>query len=233
MMLAYEPNPLDHELLKVLLMHEGYQADVVATEEALLARCRQTPEAMVVLGMHELERGLSLVQRVRQLTGAPLAVIGPALGDEPITQLYELGADEVLTRPLCPQRLAARLRNMRRRSAAPATGDAGEENVSVGSLRLYPTLMRLHKGDKVIHLTPLQTRLLYTLMLNAGQIVSKPRLEDKIWGYQGESCGNPLKTHIFHLRQKVEEDPQSPELIRTVKGIGYVFHAQVPALAMA
>lgn len=230
MMLAYEPNPLDRELLKVLLAHEGYQAEVVASEEALVAKCKQATEAMVVVGIHDLGPGLPLVQRVRQVTGAPLAVIGPAMGDEPTTQLYELGADEVLSRPLCPQRLAARLRNMRRRSACPSTGDAGEENVTVGALKLYPTLMRLHKGDRVIHLTPVQTRLLYTLMLNAGQIVSKHRLEDKIWGYQGESCGNPLKTHIFHLRQKLEEDPQCPELIRTVKGIGYALHAQVPAM---
>jgi len=204
MMLAFETNPLQNELLKTLLLHEGYQAEVYANEAALVARCKEQPDAMLLLGTHDCAQSLALVQRVREVSKAPLAVIAAVMDEDAITRHYELGVDEVLLRPLCPERLVARLRNMRRRAAAPGTADTGEEAVSVGPIKLYPALLRLHKADQVIHLTPLQSRLLYCLMVNAGQIVSKTRLEDKVWGYQGEAYGNPLKTHVFHLRQKLE-----------------------------
>lgn len=230
MMYVYESDPLDRELLRALLSHEGYANEIFSSREALLAKCGAQAPGMIILGMHDGQDGLSFVERVRQTAPSSLMVIENAPDDRLTTRLYELGADEVLARPVSPQLLAARLRNMQRRSTVPAMEEQGEDAIVLGGLRLYPSLLRLHKGDQVIHLTPLQTRLLHHLMLNAGQIVSKHRLEDRIWGYRGEAYGNPLKTHVFHLRHKVEEDPQHPELIRTIKGVGYMFHPPQQAL---
>jgi two-component system alkaline phosphatase synthesis response regulator PhoP len=225
--IAYEPEPLEREFLNALLNHEGYTPQLLLAEESVLARVRKNPAAMVMVSLQELERGLRLCEHVRAETTSPLVALLNRADEELETRLYELGVDEILVRPIRPRLFVARLENLRRRASNPLAPDDAMDKVVVGPLQLIPSRMELRKDGQLIHLTPLQTRILYHLMANAGQIVPRTRLEDKVWGYDGDVLSNAIKTHICHLRQKLEDDPLTPRFIQTVKGVGYVFSKSV------
>lgn len=220
---AYEPDPLEREVLKVMLDHEGYRAEVFQAEISVLKRLGQAPSATAIVSMHDPERGTALCRQVRELSAAPLVALTPRLDEDLATLLYEIGVDEVVARPIRPRMFVARLENLHRRTGNPVARQEAEEKVVIGPFTLLPTRLELRKNDQVIHLTPLQCRILYHLMANAGHIVPKSRLEDKVWGCDGEYLSSAVKTHICHLRQKVEDDPLSPRFIQTVKGVGYMF----------
>lgn len=225
---AYEPDPLEREFLKVLLHHEGYRAEIFQSEENVLSRARKEPGAMLIISLHDAARGLAACQRLREVSQAPLLALANRLDEDFETTLYEEGVDEVIVRPIRPRLFVARLENLRRRSVAPAASGEGEEKVVVGPFQLLPSRLELRKAGEIIHLTPLQCRILYHLMANAGQAVPRERLEDKVWGYDSDILSNAVKTHIWHLRQKLEDNPLSPCVIKTIKGVGYSF--QKPAL---
>lgn len=227
--IAYEPEPLEREFLSALLNHEGYAPQLLLAEESVLSRVRKHPTALVMVSMAELERGLRLCEAVRAETSSPMVALLNRPDEELETRLYELGVDEVITRPIRPRQFVARLENLRRRSVAPVATDDAMDKLVIGPLQLIPSRLELRKEGEVIHLTPLQTRILYHLMANAGQIVPRTRLEDKVWGYDGEVLSNAIKTHICHLRQKLEDDPLAPRFIQTVKGVGYLFQKPIPA----
>jgi DNA-binding response OmpR family regulator len=227
--IAYEPEPLEREFLNALLNHEGYTAQLLLAEESVLSRVRKNPAALIMVSLQDAERGLRLCEQVRAVTQAPLVALTSRPDEELDTRLFELGVDEIIARPIRPRLFVARLENLRRRAITPAAPEESLEKLVCGPIQLIPSRLELRKHGEVIHLTPLQTRILYHLMANAGQIVPRTRLEDKVWGYDGEVLSNAIKTHICHLRQKLEDDPLSPRFIQTVKGVGYLFHKPIPA----
>lgn len=227
---AYEPDALEREFLHSVLSHEGYQTELFSSEHALLPRFLNEPDATVLISVSDAETGTWLCKRIRAASRAPIIAIAERADEELAARLYEEGADEVIARPFRTRLFVARLENMRRRTSAPAHAER-EEKLVVGDYQLLPARMELRKAGHVIHLTPVQTRLLYHLMANAGKALSKERLEDKVWGYSGEAVTNVIKTHIRHLRQKVEANPDAPEVIQTVKGLGYRFAQPQFALA--
>lgn len=220
---AYEPDPLERQMLKAMLDHEGYRATVFQSELSVLKHLGEAPTATAIVSMQDPERGTQLCRQVRDVGAAPLVALTPRLDEDLATLLYELGVDEVVARPIRPRMFIARLENLHRRAMSPVARAEAEEKLSIGPFTLLPTRLELRKHDEVIHLTPLQCRILYHLMANAGHIVPKSRLEDKVWGCDGEFLTSAIKTHICHLRQKLEDDPFSPRFIQTVKGVGYMF----------
>ena len=227
--IAYEPEPLEREFLNALLNHEGYTPQLLLAEESVMSRVRKNPAALVMVSMQDPDRGLRLCEQVRAVTQAPLVALTVRSDEELETRLFELGVDEIIARPIRPRLFVARLENLRRRAVSPVTQEDSLEKLVCGPIQLIPSRLELRKHGEVIHLTPLQTRILYHLMANAGQIVPRTRLEDKVWGYDGEVLSNAIKTHICHLRQKLEDDPLSPRFIQTVKGVGYLFQKPVVA----
>lgn len=224
LILGYEPDALEREMLKVILEHEGFRVEMYQSDETVARRAKQEPGAFLILSVQDADRGLELVRRVRGGGDAPIVAIGKRQEEEISAALYEAGADEVLARPIGPRLLIARIENLRRRATAKVAESDGSERVQVGEFKLVPALLQLHVRERVVPLTPLQTRLLYHLMSNAGNIVSKSRLEDKLWGCDGEAYGQHIKTHICHLRRKLEAvAPDRCPPIETVKGTGYLF----------
>ena len=223
--IGFEADPLERELLKAVLDHEGFRVTFHADEEPFVREAFAEPAGLAIVGVEEPERALALVRRLRAGATMPIVAIGPRPDDETTARLYEAGCDEVIGRPISPRVLVARLDNMRRRSMmAVVQPEADADRVQVGEFKLVPTLQQLHVRGRVVQLTPLQTRLLFHLMANAGHIVPRARLEDKLWGCAGEAYGQHIKTHICHLRRKLETvEPGLITPIQTVKGTGYLF----------
>lgn len=129
----------------------------------------------------------------------------------------EMGADDYVTKPFRVRELMARIKNVLRRRARP---DA--DVIRLGNLLIYPAQARVVRGGQEILLTALEYRLLLTLASNEGQTLTRGQLLESIWDAAGDFVNdNTLTVYIKRLREKLEEDPQNPRLIQTVRGIGY------------
>ena len=128
----------------------------------------------------------------------------------------EMGADDYVTKPFRVRELMARIKNVLRRR-----GSTDTEAIRLGDVRIYPTQARVMRGGQEILLTALEYRLLLTLASNEGQTLTRGLLES-IWDAAGDFVNdNTLTVYIKRLREKLEDDPQNPRLIQTVRGLGY------------
>jgi DNA-binding response OmpR family regulator len=161
--------------------------------------------------------GLEVVKRVRQKSGVPVIML-TAKGDETDRVVgLELGADDYLPKPFSPRELLARLRAVLRRGQATES-----ERLIVGDIVVDAAAHRVTVRNKPIELTGLEFDLLLALMRRAGRVVSRDALlaaagrDDVIVG------DRTIDVHVSHLRQKLGDDPRSPTLIKTVRGVGYL-----------
>jgi two-component system response regulator MtrA len=160
-------------------------------------------------------------RRIRRDSSTPLTVISPSRDEDTLCRLYEAGADLVLTRPYSARLLISQLRALLRRSAG--TTLAPLPSLQAGDVQLLPSTRTVTATGRASRtLTPLESRLLYTLMTHPGQTIPTESLIEHVWGYQGEGSAELLYGLVSRLRGKVESDPREPALILTIPGVGYV-----------
>ncbi len=125
--------------------------------------------------------------------------------------------------------LLARVKAVLRRSEAYLLNGVAQERLTVGGITLDPlTLTALFADGRSVALTPTEFRLLHCLMRNAGQTLTHDTLLESVWGYDYEGDSNPLPVYIRRLRAKIEERPDQPQRLVTVRGLGYRFEADCP-----
>lgn len=160
-------------------------------------------------------------RKIRRASSVPLAVISPSRDEDTLCRLYEAGADLVLTRPYSARLLISQIRALLRRSAGTAL--APLPSLQVGGLHLIPATRTVSMGGQgARRLTPLEFRLLYTLMIHPGQTIPTDSLIERVWGYEGEGSVELARGLVSRLRAKVEHNPREPILILTVPGVGYL-----------
>jgi two-component system alkaline phosphatase synthesis response regulator PhoP len=166
--------------------------------------------------------GLDVLRSVRSgqagRSDTPIIVLSGRSGESDRIAGLDLGADDYLVKPFSPGELAARVRSVLRRSAP----DPSVEAVVVGTLRIEPASRRVLLGEEEKELTPKEFDLLLFLATHPRHVFTRAQLVDQVWNSSSEWLGEATVTeHVHRLRLKLEPDPSSPRLLRTVRGVGY------------
>jgi DNA-binding response OmpR family regulator len=189
-------------------------------EEALRA-IRQSPPDIVILDLALPSRdGFSVLEELRRESTLPVIVLTARGMEHDKIRGLELGADDYMTKPFSPRELVARVHTVLRR-AAPHSERLGV--IERGDLRIDLAGRRVLRRGEEVRLTTTEFNLLVELASRAGEAVSHEQLLQRVWGPEYRTEGHYLKVYIGRLRDKLENDPASPRLIETVRGIGYRF----------
>lgn len=224
--------------LRLVLEDDGYDvAEAGDAESALSIVEHSGVDVMLVDLMLGGVDGFTFIRRARPLTQAPIVVVSARDGVEDIVTALEVGADDYVTKPFDVTEVQARLRAMLRRpalaSTAPAgeTTDLGSAEVVVldgvdGPLVFDRAAAHLRRGDRDIHLTMTEYKLLTVLTDNVGRVLTRTALLDHVWdrGFFGDE--RIVDVHVRRLRKKLELDPGEPRTLVTVRGLGYRLDAR-------
>ena len=212
--LVVEDDRLLGDALQAGLRQRGFDADWVTDGVAAELALRGEPFAAVVLdlGLPRLD-GLALLRKERARgTQTPVLVLTARDAVDDRIKGFDTGADDYVLKPVDLDELAARLRALVRRSRGePAPV------LEIGELRLDPAARSVAFRGQPVELQAKEFRLLHEFMLNAGRVLSRAQLEQRLYAWGDEIESNAVEVHVHHLRRKL-----APTLIRTVRGVGYV-----------
>jgi DNA-binding response OmpR family regulator len=220
-LLLVEDDARIREALRLALTDEGYRVIEAGTGEhalAILASDEPEPDVVLLDLMLPGMDGLVVCARIRERGDLPIIMVTARTGPNEVIAGLEAGADDYVTKPVDAGELGARIRALLRRTRAdsdvPAVFESGELTVRMGEGRA------LRGGDEV-PLTKTEFRLLCTLVMARGDVVTREQLLERVWeyGYFGDT--RLLDVHIRRLRRKIEPDPGQPTHVVTVRGVGY------------
>ena len=184
------------------------------------------PDVVVLDLMLPKMDGLAVCREIREK--APyIPILMLTAKDDVVDKVLglEMGADDYITKPFSLRELEARIKSVLRRSrSAVATDAAGDEAPIIrGKLRIEPSKREVTVGERQVELTPKEFDLLRLFASNPGRVFPRKYLLEKIWDYSYEGYDRTIDSHINRLRAKIEENPENPQMVLTVWGIGYKF----------
>jgi two-component system KDP operon response regulator KdpE len=219
--LVCDDEPQILRALRVVLRDEGFAVLPAETAaEALDVAALQAPDAAILDLVLPDGDGIDVTRRLREWTQAPIIVLSAVGEEEQKVCALEAGADDYVTKPFSPRELVARLRAALRR-AAP---EPGEPVLTADALELDLGAHEVRVAGAEVHLTPIEFRLLRTLMTNRGRLMTHRALLTEVWGPAYADDVATLRTHLANLRRKVEPEGAARH-IRTEPGVGYRFGA--------
>ncbi len=219
-MLFVEDDPVIRQATADYLSRNGF--DVVTAEDgdAGLAAWQANEPVLALLDvMLPGMDGVSLCRAIRAESQIPVILMSARSDPIDVVMGLEAGADDYVTKPFEPAVLAARLRAALRR-VAPADEDR-PATVQVGALLVDREGYEVTRDGEPLALTPTEYRLLIEFVDNVGMALDRATLLDRVWGYGWAGDTRLVDVHVQRLRAKIEVDPASPELVQTVRGVGY------------
>lgn len=202
----------------------GYRASTAANaEDALAMSQRERPDLVLLdIGLPGMD-GLQALRKFQAAFDVPVIFVSARRRELDEVLGLELGADDYITKPFDLDVLLARIKTVLRRVYTEEGKNAEPLPIQSGDLIIDPQAHTVLIAEKAIDLSPREFDLLHTLVLNAGKVIETEDLLARVWG--AEYTGQPqvVYVHIRWLRQKLEEDPDDPKRIVTVRGIGYKF----------
>jgi two-component system alkaline phosphatase synthesis response regulator PhoP len=184
------------------------------------------PDAVVLDLMLPKMDGLAVCRELRE-KAHNLPILMLTAKDDVVDKVLglEMGADDYITKPFSLRELEARIKSVLRRSRTPAQVDGNKDEVTIirGRLRIDPARREVTIGERQVDLTPKEFDLLRLFASNPGRVFPRKYLLEKIWDYSYEGYDRTIDSHINRLRAKIEENPENPQMVLTVWGIGYKF----------
>src|SRR5437016_1972520 len=189
------------------------------------AAVKNRPDVVVLDLMLPKMDGLAVCKELRQ-KNPQMPILMLTAKDDVVDKVLglEMGADDYITKPFSLREVEARIKSVLRRARAAAATD-GQDEVPIlrGNLRIDPIRREVMIGEKQVELTPKEFDLLRLFAANPGRVFPRKYLLEKIWDYSYEGYDRTIDSHINRLRAKIEENPDNPQLVLTVWGIGYKF----------
>ncbi len=230
-----EDDPSLREVTRLGLEADGFR--VVSAEDgpsALLTFASTRPDLVLLDIMLPGLDGIAVCRELRRVSLVPIVMLTARASTSDVVEGLEAGADDYVTKPFEFAELAARIRSALRRASAAmpgASGGAGADPLAVpaqtpaplhlGPLTIDPAAFAVRRGGEELPLTVTEFRLVYELASHPGQVLTRDQLLESVWGYTYLGDSRLVDVHIQRLRAKVEHDPARPELVQTVRGVGY------------
>jgi len=216
-----EDEPEIRRFLRASLTSHGYRLfEAVTGAEGLQEAQSRQPDIVVLdLGLPDVD-GLEVIRRLRQWTGVPIIVLSARGQEQDKIAALDAGADDYVAKPFGVGELLARVR-VSLRHAERTVREVGEAVFSSGDLEVNPSERRVLISGKDIHLTPIEYRLLATMVRHAGKVLTHRQLLREVWGPPYADQAHYLHVYMAQLRRKIEIDPARPRHLLTEPGIGY------------
>jgi DNA-binding response OmpR family regulator len=216
------------DLLSFWLKGQGYDVVRAFDGKQAIKRWHQAWPDLVLLDLHLPKRdGFDVCQQMRSETHAMALILTGSDCEEDEVRGLEMGADDYLRKPFSPRQLHAHITAVLRRSSNSYI-DPGSPVITIGPIMLDPLRHEVLRDERKVKVTPTESRLLHLLITHTGQVLTPSIISSRMWGDDEVGKSGLIKTHIRHLRQKVERDAHSPRYILTVPGRGYTFKVPVP-----
>ncbi|KRF13971.1 two-component system response regulator [Nocardioides sp. Soil797] len=205
------------EMLTIVLRQEGFDARVCPRGDLALAEFRDyRPDVLLLDLMLPGKDGIDVCKEIRAESGIPIVML-TAKGDTvDVVVGLESGADDYIVKPFKPKELVARIRARVRR-----TENSPQESLTIGDLSIDVAGHSVTRGSEKVNLTPLEFDLLVCLARKPWQVFTREVLLEQVWGYRHAADTRLVNVHVQRLRSKVEHDPENPEIVVTVRGVGY------------
>jgi two-component system response regulator RegX3 len=215
------------EAISFLLGKEGFETDVAENGRTALELFKASAYDLVLLDLMIPEvSGIEVCRAIRTSSMVPIIMLTAKDSEVDKVVGLELGADDYVTKPYSSRELVARIKAVLRRGT-PESADADSSSAiqTAGNIRMDVERHQVTVNGVLINLPLKEFELLEFLLRNEGRVLTRGQLIDRVWGgdYYGDT--KTLDVHIKRLRSKIEEDPANPQLIQTIRGLGYKFEA--------
>jgi len=220
-----EDEPQIRKFLRATLEGQGYRLFEAGTgaDGVVEVGSRQPDVVIIDLGLPDMD-GLDVIRRVREWTDIPIIVLSARGQERDKVTALDGGADDYISKPFGAGELLARIRVALRHTAG-ASHEADEAVFKVGDLRVDLLRRQVFVGDKEMHLTPIEYKLLTTLVRHAGKVVTHQLLRE-VWGPSHMDQAHYARVYMAHLRHKLEAEPARPRYLLTESGVGYRLTAE-------
>ncbi|SCE98268.1 two-component system, OmpR family, response regulator RegX3 [Micromonospora matsumotoense] len=211
------------DALSYMLRKEGFEVSVAATGTSALTEFDRTGADIVLLDLMLPEMsGTEVCRQLRQRSHVPIIMV--TARDSEIDKVVglEIGADDYVTKPYSPRELVARIRAVLRRQS-PEVTESGAPTLAAGPVRMDIERHVVTVDGTTVQLPLKEFELLELLLRNAGRVLTRGQLIDRVWGADYVGDTKTLDVHVKRLRSKIEPEPSAPRFIVTVRGLGYKF----------
>ena len=205
------------EMLGIVLNGAGYEVDLVSRGDEVMALfTAQNPDLVLLDVMLPGIDGVEVCKLIREKSLVPIVMLTAKGDTQDVVAGLEAGADDYMVKPFNPSELVARIKVRLRRT----TGE-GSAGLRIGNIEIDQISHTILKDGEPIGLTRLEFDLLVALAKEPGRVFTREALLSEVWGYRPATDTRLVNVHIQRLRSKVERDPENPEIVLTVRGVGY------------
>ena len=208
-------------LLGDYLRSQGYLIHVAPDgQKGLRAFFDHKPDLVILDVTMPVKDGWETLRQIREMSQTPVIMLTARSDESEVLRGFSLGSDDYVSKPFSFAQLEARIRAVLSRGAG---ADYKEEVLELGGLKVDLATRRVTRFGETILLTPTEFKLLLVLMRHPGEVISADDLVREIWGPQYKEAIGFVRRYIWHLRQKIEFDPENPKYIHNERGFGYRF----------
>ncbi|MBI1312034.1 response regulator [bacterium] len=224
LILVIEDEQPIRRFLRASLANEGYRFNEAGSgEEGLRIASRQPPDLVILdLGLPDMD-GQDVLQRLREWLTAPIIVLSARDQEQQKINALDSGADDYVTKPFGIGELLARMRTALRHAHQTVPTSS---LITIGDLRADLAARLVFRCNEEVHLTPLEYKLLMTMLRHSGKVLTHRFLLKEVWGPLDSHETHYLRVFVASLRRKLEDDPARPRYILTEQGVGYRFAAE-------